>query len=566
MKKVVKILLIIFLCSIFSINEIKAKELPKIYFEGDINNMDTKEDERKIKLTYKSNDTNFNAYATIKIQGASSLKYQKKNYTIKLYNDKEYTNKKKVDIGFGSESKYCLKANWVDFTHSRNIVTARIMSSIQNKYNLFKDTPNNGLIDGFPIEIYINNEFLGLYTLNIPKDEWMFNMDKNNPNHIVLSGQKYSTSTEFNSPATYGDWEVEIGPETDETLNKFNRLSQFIMNSSDEEFKTNFQDYLNLDATLNYYVMLNVGQLFDNTAKNLLMVTYDGNIWYPSLYDLDTSWGVNWNGTTTYAYDSNILENNNSNLLWTKFERNFNNEIANRYFELRKDILTKENILNEFKSFINNIPTETLKKESNRWNNIPGYALNQIEEFLIIRIPLIDEYMYNLYDITPSLTISYSSINPSIFPIKVTITPNRNDIKILKDNIPTTDNTLKINNNGKYTIKYQDSKGIIYSTTIKIDWIIRDKILNLFIPILIIITIIISLNYTNKKKLVIKDNETKEIKEQKKNNKETKISNKTKNTPQTNIKERKNNQTKPNKNNNSNKNNISKKPKNSIKK
>lgn len=491
MKKTIKILLIIFISLICSIKDIKAEELPKLYFEGNISNMTSKSDERKIKLTYTSENLNFNAYALIKLQGASSLSYEKKNYTIKLYEDDEYTNKKKVDVGFGEESKYCLKANWVDMTHSRNIVTAKITSKIQKKYNLFTDTPNNGLIDGFPIEIYINNEFLGLYTLNIPKDEWMFNMDKDNPNHIVLSGISYTDATEFRDYATFNEWEVEIGPETEETLEKLNRVIGFVINSTDEEFKENFENYFNLDATLNYYIMLDVGELFDNTSKNMLMVTYDGEVWYPSLYDLDTSWGANWNGISLLDYNTKIIDHANNNLLWIKFERNFNNEIANRYFELRKDILTKENILNEFNKFINSIPSESLEKENNRWNDIPGYEINQIEDFLNTRLPLTDDYMYNLYDIEPTIFIDYSTTNKSILPIKITITPNRNDITLLKDGIPSNDYTYKFKENGEHTITYQDYKGTLYSTTIKIDWIIKDKILKIIIPIIPIASLII---------------------------------------------------------------------------
>ena len=94
MKKVVKTLIIIFISLFCSIETIKAKELPQVYFEGNIKNMNSKEDERKIKLTYTSNNLNFEAYTLIKVQGTSSLAYDKKNYTIKLYEDENYTNKK----------------------------------------------------------------------------------------------------------------------------------------------------------------------------------------------------------------------------------------------------------------------------------------------------------------------------------------------------------------------------------------------------------------------------------------------------------------------------------------
>lgn len=492
MKKIITILLIIFISLICSIKEINAEELPKIYFTGNISNMDTKTDERKIKLTYKSKDLTFDSYALLKIQGSSSLSYEKKNYNIKLYQDENYKVKKKVNIGFGKENKYCLKANWIDFTHSRNIVTARITSSIQEKYNLFTNTPNNGLIDGFPIEIYINNDYLGLYTINIPKDEWMFNMDKNNPNHIVLSATSYTSSAIFNNSIRKDDWEIEIGPNNDETLNKFNRVIEFIMNSTDKEFRENFEDYLNLDATLNYYVMLNTAQLFDNTAKNMLMVTYDGIIWYPSLYDLDTSWGSEWNGLSLFNYNWHVINHNNNSLLWNKFEHNFKNEIANRYFELRKDILTKENILNEFNTFINSIPKETYQKEQAKWNNIPGYDINQIEEFLNIRLPLIDEYMYNLYTTIPTITPKYSTTKYTLFPVKVTLIPNRNDITIYKNNKIIKNNSYTFTKNGEYIFEYKDHKGNTATINIKIDFIIPSKI---FISIIIIITFLSLLSF-----------------------------------------------------------------------
>lgn len=48
---------------------------------------------------------------------------------------------------------------------------------------------------------------------------------------------------------------------------------------------------------------------------------------------------------------------------WWYYGKNFSKEIAERYFELRKDILTKENVMTIFKEYIVQIPSETYKKE-----------------------------------------------------------------------------------------------------------------------------------------------------------------------------------------------------------
>lgn len=375
--------------------EVVIKTLPKVYFEGDISNMETKSDVREIKLKYESDTVHFEAYTKIKIQGTSSLAYEKKNYTINLYEDEEYESKMNVDVGFGEASKYCLKANWIDKTQARNIVTARIVGSMQEKYGLFLEAPNNGTIDGFPIEVYSNGEFLGLYTWNIPKDAWMFHMEEENENHIVLSSSGWTSGNMFTSLTDYSEWEVEVGEENSETLKKFNRMVGFVKNSTDEIFKNEFSNYLNLDSALNYFIMLEFAELIDNSGKNMLMVTYDGNVWYPSLYDLDTAFGTNPYGSALLDYT--VVGNSLASNLWTRLVKNFPNEIKERYWELRESILTEENVLKEFRDFESSIPEEAFQKELERWGpSLPGYDISQIEEFLRVRIPLVDAYMNEL--------------------------------------------------------------------------------------------------------------------------------------------------------------------------
>lgn len=416
MKKIILFIAMFFIGMIC----VNASELPKLYFEGDIANMQSKADIRNVSVKYESDTINFNGYAKLKLQGASSLSYDKKNYNITLYQDSAQSSKLKIDFGWGEQSKYCLKANWIDKTHSRNIVTANIAAQIQKKYGLFENAPNYGLIDGFPIEIYINGDFLGLYTLNIPKDNWLFNMDNDNPNNIVFSGEQWTNSVFFKEEATWNNgWELETGEENDETLKKFNRLINFVMNSTDEEFKKNINDYINLDSLLNYYVICEYVDLFDNVAKNILLATYDGNVWYASLYDLDGSWGGMWKDLTLRGYDK--ITNFNQNQLFARLETNFGTEIADRYFELRKDILTLENVLEKFNSFKNSIPEKTFELEQTRWENIPGHDISQIKDFINVRTPLLDEYFNSFYDIETENKNSNIPILVALISIILTI-------------------------------------------------------------------------------------------------------------------------------------------------
>lgn len=366
-------------------------ELPKLYLEGNISAMDTKEDVRNIQVRYENGPKSFQGYAELKIQGMTSVAYDKKNYTIKLFKDDAHNNKLRVNFGWGSENKYCLKANWVDKTHARNIVTANIVTDVQKKYGVLTTSPANGATDGFPIEVYENGRFLGLYTMNIPRDAWMYAMERNNPNHIVVCAEDWYPTNLFQALPDFTAWAIENGTPDEATLQKLNVLFDFVMNSSDEEFRKQFEDHMNLDAALNYYVLSDFAYLRDNRAKNMVLATYDGVKWYPVLYDLDTSWGVRWNGLEVLDYENTPFYMEICQL-WARLRKCFPNELAERYFELRQDILTKESIMRRFEEFRTEVPEELFAKEEERWGEgIPGFGYDQIEEYLDKQIPKLDK-------------------------------------------------------------------------------------------------------------------------------------------------------------------------------
>ena len=366
-----------------------GNKIPKLYIAGNLSGLESKKDIRNISFLYHDKKVDISGYAEIKLQGTSSLAYEKKNYTIKFFSDEDHENKLKVDMGWGEQNKYCLKANWIDRTHARNVVSAKLVSQMQQKYGLLTEAPCNGAVDGFPVEIYINGDFHGLYTFNIPKDAWQFAMDEEDPDHIVICGEGFEPANLFEAEPDFSTWSVEVGEENEATLEKMKVLFDFVRNSTDEEFKEDFEKHLDLDAALNYYIFAEFAYLEDNRGKNMLLATYDGQVWYPSLYDLDTSWGSFYNGRALYDYHSEPMNMQISNL-FRRMETCFAQELAQRYFELRQDVLSEEHIMEEFENFRNQIPQISFVKEAIRWGSgfikrtedLPGFDYDQIEEYL----------------------------------------------------------------------------------------------------------------------------------------------------------------------------------------
>ena len=123
-----------------------SKQITQLFLTGDMNEMQKKDDIRSISATFTQNGTQVDCYATIKVQGTSSLAYEKKNYTISFFTDSEHKNKNPIDFGWGAQSKYCLKANWIDKTHARNVVTAKLVTEVQSKYGVLEQAPRNGAV------------------------------------------------------------------------------------------------------------------------------------------------------------------------------------------------------------------------------------------------------------------------------------------------------------------------------------------------------------------------------------------------------------------------------------
>ena len=152
-------------------------DIPKVFLTGDnFSNMTTSKNEVTMDMEYISKTDRFTSAIKIKFQGDSSLTYPKKNFTIKMYEDDTYQKKLKKEFkNWGTnQNKYVLKANYIDITHARNIVSARLWSQIvksrsnyDNLNELLKTSPNQGAIDGFLIKLYVNGTYQGRYTWNI---------------------------------------------------------------------------------------------------------------------------------------------------------------------------------------------------------------------------------------------------------------------------------------------------------------------------------------------------------------------------------------------------------------
>lgn len=377
--------------------------MPILNISGSLDGI-SKENKININTSYYSEGITFNTSATLKYQGSSSLGYPKKNFNIQFLNEKGKKNKIKLVDSWGKQSKYTLKANYIDYSQARNVVSAKIFGDVLHSRNIedeLNSLVNGGAIDGYPILMYINGEYQGLYTLNIPKDKWLFNMDDSDTlKEAMLFGNDWTNSValyEHVAADFSNGWELEFCSTEDEALgtswvvDSFNNFIDFINNTTDQEFIENINSYTSLSRVIDVMIYTNLTCAMDNTSKNLLWVTYDGIKYIPSLYDMDDTYGLIWDGNDYYGYNAGIGSNALYDRIWSLFKE----DVVNRYNELRNTIYTKDYIVNKFETFFNSISSIVRVADDLKWTLVPSQDtnnINQISQWIEKRLEYLDTY------------------------------------------------------------------------------------------------------------------------------------------------------------------------------
>ena len=354
--------------------------LPVLNFTGDITG-ENKDDTVTLGYTYGD----MTGTCTRKWQGSSSLSFDKKNYTVKFDNAFE------VVEGWGAQKKYCLKANWIDASHARNVVSAKLWGQVVASRTPANEAlaacPNYGAVDGFPIIVTLNGEFVGLYTWNIPKDGWMMNMGSG-ANEAILCADQHVAATRFKAEAVCDGSDFELEYVTDENnaawvATSVNRMINACINSNGSDLDTTIAQYLDLDSAIDYMIFVALLDGHDMSDKNYLLSTYDGTKWFFGGYDMDSTYGL-WFTGGYYRPATDWLRNfqwwSNHHRAMNLLYNNKRAKIKERYLALRKGALSDDNVITTFANFIGLIPANVYRAEQDKWPEIPNSSTNNLHQ------------------------------------------------------------------------------------------------------------------------------------------------------------------------------------------
>ncbi|WP_288385092.1 CotH kinase family protein [uncultured Acinetobacter sp.] len=342
----------------------------------------TKEDGMKpCRVTIDINGQIAKIYAKFGVQGQSSAGFPKKNWSFDFYKDAAGSSSFDIKIGaVKAQDSFNFKANFIDHLHVRQMFNLELWQQIQNSRKGYpkqdidnyyigktgKDAVPNGATAApymYPAVCNINGEFYGVGCIHYAKKRSNYNIAKNKPKEILIDFGGITSIDEMD-PAI-----IEIkapSSPTAATLASIERWRTFAKSSS-ENIAANYASYLSKQNIIDYYCYVDFICGADIVFKNLMMYSWDGNIWRIGVYDVDMTYGLDFDGTVTRftpTYDAF-----QGNGFWDRIHIAFQTDIEARYAELRRlGLFSVDHVYLSMSHLLSFYPSDLLSAEYTKWN------------------------------------------------------------------------------------------------------------------------------------------------------------------------------------------------------
>lgn len=294
--------------------------------------------------------------------------------------------------------------------------------------------------DGFPCVVYFKGEFLGVFSWQLKKHRDNMKMSKSKAENIHLDGfirqNLFSAngtlpSTAWNPMSEQG-FEIrnpkslicmdgskydadtnkvqELIDDTSESYDASNKnmklsfqVKKYIIalskydtelteveaqieagSKTKDDIKNEIDNRYDVDGIIDYLCFSNAIANYDGFGKNWQIASWNGVRFGVYPYDLDGVFGDFFDGTFSFSPKDNFMEpislmgnkKGYGGTYWVY--KYFATELKKRYSELRKAILTTDNIINLLTDWCSRIGTDDFKQEYDRWKQSPCHRDSNI--------------------------------------------------------------------------------------------------------------------------------------------------------------------------------------------
>ena len=324
--------------------------MPIVSLDGPVSGM-TSENRVPLGISYEGLEGSFDASCFARIENRFSPSFPRKDYAIELEDGDGEPYTVTLDGKLGEVGGFSLIANYIDSSSLRNVLSAKLYGEIaktRDKDDKMSRLVNCGATDGYPVLVYLNGEFLGLYTLNVTEDESGLGMT-GDPGEAILFANGYTDQSILRAPLSdnYEHEGIELiytsGGDKGAAIDSFNRMINFINADAGFAFKQGAGGHVDVERAIDGMLFTYLTGAVDNVSKNILWVTYDGEVWIPVPHNLSGTWGLKWDGDE-FISPGTVSPGHPYNELWRRFSESYYYEASQRWAELRRGPVTVENI------------------------------------------------------------------------------------------------------------------------------------------------------------------------------------------------------------------------------
>lgn len=383
--------------------------------------------------------------AAFKYRGASSSNYPKRSYAVKLRDEFGNSVDRKL-LGYRSDNNWILDAMYIDRACMRNRVSTDLWNdySVKPYYADREKKVRTGTRGEFA-EVFVNGSYWGLYCFTEKLDRKQLKLKKFVPaaesttgsdeehgmlykstdwTYEVLMGHKpnsrrfpYTEATEATNSLgketwqgfeyKYPDYETEV-VNWDPLRNAINFVCT---TTSQSTFDSQIDNYFDYPMVRDYYLLINLALATDNHGKNMFFYVYDrqgaeGDKLSLCPWDMDGTFGQNWEADTTYTYDA---MQDFDELMWshehgqlTLFmnlgmgSHHWYDDLKERYRELRHNYFDPDNLAKRFADYASLFADAGADiREQNKWGKYHKtlqWGAQYIQRWIQSRVKFLDKY------------------------------------------------------------------------------------------------------------------------------------------------------------------------------
>lgn len=358
----------------------------------------------------------------VKYRGSTSMNYLKKSFAVKLV-DSTDTKLTKHLLGMRDDNSWILDAMAIDKARMRNRVSFDIWNAMDVKpyYSEMEPKVRTGISGRF-VELYLNDEYNGIYCLNEKMDRKQLKLKKMEEG--VVHGLLYKTfdwngaafgddpEDYSNDSSIYQGFESVYPDVEDNGSTDWAPLIEkeaFVVYSSKYSYSKKYESHFDVPVLMNMHILINSIGAIDNQGKNQFLYIYDikeDQKMSFAPWDMDCSFGRTYNGTEFENAYTKLLYENHIITRINETDSTFLNNTSNRYFDLRKTVLSNENIKARFDDYFQLFEESgAAQREIDKWGGVDGIDLDFASEkefvhkFVDIRMDYLDEYYKMFSDV-----------------------------------------------------------------------------------------------------------------------------------------------------------------------